>query len=374
MIKIASDGDASYLGSGVFESAASLQAVTAAAFQGTPAQFKIQLRNGGDLPDSFLLSGTGGANGFTVRFLDEAGVDRSSVLAGSGYATGLLAPGDSVSLLVQVTPAVITPGASFRVLVSAASSAEAAQKDQVKAETVACGSSAAVTVSAPADSSGNIGSVVSYRYAVTNAGSGIDSFTLAATTGNGWLTTLRAEDGTAASATGPLAPGATYRFSVLVKVPAASANGERADTHLSVTGAGASGTDDVTTTALAAAVSVAENVRNITQGGTFQLTATAVPGDTLEYRMSVTNSGAAPASALTIDTPVPANTTCQVATVWVGTTSSGDGSACAAADCGWARHASGSILAHLGQGATEAAGGSLQPGKTLYVYFRVQVD
>jgi uncharacterized repeat protein (TIGR01451 family) len=260
------------------------------------------------------------------------------------------------------------------VVVSAVSQADGTRRDQLKTETVACGSSAAVTLSAPPDGSGVLGSVVSYPYTVTNVGSGVNSFALTATSGNGWPTALRAEDGTSTTSTAPLAPGASYRFSLLVSVPSAGTNGDRADTHLSASGAGASGADDVTTTALAAVVSMTENVRNITQGGTFQPVASAFPGDTLEYRMSITNSGALPATAVSIDSSVPANTTCQPGTVWVGTSPGGDGSACPAADCGFARAASGGIVAHLGQGATDSAGGALQPGKTLYVYFRVQVD
>lgn len=374
MVKIAADGDGSYVGGGVIEATASAQTTSQAAFQGTPALFRVLLRNAGDASDSFVVRGTGSGNGVTVRYLDDAGTDRTAALAGTGYLTGTLAPGASQSFQVQVTPDAITPGASYRVVVTAASSADASKSDQVKMETVACGSSAAVTVSAPPDGSGTVGGTVSYPYAVTNVGSAVNSFALSATASDGWQATLRADDGTTTAMTGPLAPGASYRFSLAVTVPATGTNGDRATTHLTVNGDGASAADDVTTTALAATVSVAESVRNITQGGSFQPTAAAFPGDTLEYRLSVTNSGSVPAGAVAIDSPLPANTAAVPGSFWIGTSSGGDGAPCAAAACGLVRESAGSVVARLGQGATDAAGGSILPGNTLYVYFRVQVD
>ena len=389
LVKLASEGDAAYLGAGIFETTAQLQSKTQAAFPGTAASYRILLRNGGDQPDSFLLRGAGTPNGVTLSFLDQAGVDRAAALP-SGFATQTLAPGESVSFLVQVTPLAFQLGASFRVGVEADSVSDPARIDQVKTETVACGSSAALTISAPPDGFGPPGRVVNYPYTVTNVGNTVNSFALTAASPAGWGSALYADDGAGggvagdgvrqagenlvSASTGPLAPGASYRFFLAVQIPAGSADGARADTLVGVAGTGASGFDQVATSATTAAISVAESVRNLTQGGAFAPGADALPGDTLEYRMSVTNSGSAPASAVGLKSAVPAGGATLPGSLRISTSPLGEGGLCAAPACGWVGETGGSIVAHLGQGATETAGGSLAPGTTLYVYFRVQVE
>jgi len=390
MVRLASEGDDSYLGGGVFESSAETQTKSQPAFPGSVAVFRVLVQNAGQAPDSFVLRGGWNETGLTVRCLDEGGVDRAAALAGSGYASGTLAPGASASFLLQVTPSALPLGASYRVTLSAASAADPARTDQLKTETVACGATAAVTVSTPADNWGFPGTVVNYPYTVTNVGNKPDNFTLSAASSMGWPSAIYADDGAGGGiaadgvrqsgeshetvGTGPLAPATVYRFFVAVTVPASSADRARADTRLAVSGADARAADQVTTSAIAAVITVAEQVRNLTRGGPFAPSAEAVPGDTLEYRMTLTNSGSATATSVGIDAPLPGSTACLPESLWIGTTPGGDGPPCAAADCGFVRESAGNIVARLGQGATDAAGGSLSPGKTLYVYYRVQVQ
>jgi uncharacterized repeat protein (TIGR01451 family) len=389
MVRLASEGDASYLGEGVFESTALSQSKSQAAFPGTAGMFRVLLKNAGDSPDTFLMKGTAGDSGLAVRYVDEGGVDRAAALSGSGYTTRTLSPGESLSFLVQVTPTALPLGASYRVTVSAASVSDAEKLDQVKTETVACSLTAAVTVSSPPDNWGFPGSVVNYPYSVTNVGSTGNSFALSVASNTGWASSIYADDGAGggiagdgvrqsgenneAVSTGPLAPGASYRFFVSVTIPRSSHDRAQTDSRLTVSGAGASGADQVTTSAIAAVITLAENVRNLTQGGPFALTANALPGETLEYRMTVTNSGSAPATSVSIDSPLPGSMSSVQGSLWIGTAPGADGAACPAAQCGWVRESTGSIVARLGQGATES-GGTLLPGKTLYVYFRVQVE
>jgi uncharacterized repeat protein (TIGR01451 family) len=390
LVKLATEGDSGYVGAGVYEATAVTQSRSQAAFAGATAGYRILLRNEGESTDSFLLRGTGSDNGFTVRYLDEGGVDRGAAFAGAGFATASLQPGQSLSFLVQVTPTSLTPGASYRVTVSAVARSDAALVDQVKTDTVVCGSSAAVTVTAPPDGSGAPGSVVYYPYTVTNVGSGINRFTLTVSGAAGWQSAIYADDGSGgggagdgvhqpgervpAASTGPLDPGASYRFFVAVTIPPSSADGAHAETRLAVAGEGTNGADQVTTTALSPTVSLIESVRNITQGGPFEATATALPGETLQYRMSITNSGSAPATSVSIEAPVPQSTTCVAGSLWIGASAGGDGTPCPPSECGSVRENSGGIVARLGQGATDSAGGVLPPGKTLYVFYRVQVE
>ena len=389
MVRVDSDPAGSYLGEAIFEATALSQSRSQASIAGATAVFRLLVKNAGSAPDSFLLRGTGSSTGFTVGYLDDGGVDRAAGLTGAGYLTGVLAPGETRALQLQVTPTALAPGASYRVLVSAVSQSDPASSDQLQTETVVCGFAAAVTVSTPADGSGPPGSVVNYPYTVTNVGNSANSFALAIPS-SPWPSAIYADDGSGGGiaadgvrqagetrqtlTTGPLAPGAGYSFFVAVTIPAESPDRARADTRLTVTGDGASGADQVTTSAVAAVISVADNVRNLSQGGPFAITGSALPGETLEYRMSVTNSGSLPASSVGIDSALPQNTVCLPGTLWIGTSADGDGSPCEAAQCGWVRESAGSIVARLGQGATEAAGGTLLPGKTLYVFFRVQVQ
>ena len=293
-------------------------------------------------------------------------------------------------MLVQVRPTLFTLGASYRVPVSAAASSEPSAVDQVKTETVACSLTAAVTVSAPPDGAGSPGSVVNYAYTVTNVGSADNVFALALESSTGWEGAIYADDGAgggvaadgvrqggenvASVSTGRLQPGASYRFFVAVTVPASGTDGVRADARLAVTGEGASGTDQVATSVLAPVVTVGESVRNLTQGGAFAAGVNAVPGDLLQYRMSVTNSGSAPATSVSIDSPLPSGLSLVPGTLRLSLVPEGEGVACPASDCGWAGETATGIVARPGQGGTETSGGTLLPGKSLYVMFRAQVN
>jgi uncharacterized repeat protein (TIGR01451 family) len=390
MVRLSSEDDATYVGRGVYESAARIQSKAQASFGGSISEFKFQLVNAGDTPDSYLIKGSQGGSGFNVEYLDETGTDRSVAFAGAGWATGIMAPGASLVMTVRVTPTVLTVGASYRVSITASSTGDQSKVDQAKSETVVCGSAVAVIVSVPPDLSGAPGSVIYYPYTVTNVGSSADTYRLAASSVAGWSATIIADDGAGggiaqdgirqsgetrvAATTGPIQPGSSYRFFVAVAIPEGSRDGSHADTRLAVTGHSAATSDLVTTTALAATLSVAENVRNLSQGGAFAPAANAYPGDVLEYRMTVTNSGQRDASDVRIDTPLPPNLSFLPGTAWIGASSEGAGPPCPAAECGTARESAGSILARLGTGATAAAGGALPPGKTLHVFFRVKVE
>jgi uncharacterized repeat protein (TIGR01451 family) len=386
LVKLDSESDTAYLGAGV-SPPLPLPSKSQAAFPGAPALYRVKLTNAGDQRDSFLIRGTGTGVGFTVSYAD--GVSDAAASPG-GFPTADLAPGESLSFLVRVAPAALPLGVSYRVSIEAASQNDPAKLDQLKTETVSCSSSAALTLSAPPDGFGPPGRTINYPYLVTNVGNLPNSFTLALASPAGWSGAIYADDGvgggiagdavrqagenTVSTSTGVLAPGASYRFFVAVTVPPGSRDGAYADTQISATGTGASAADQVTTSAVSAAVSVGESVRNLTQGSAFAPTANALPGDTLEYRMAVTNSGSQPAGSVGISSALPASTAAVAPGPWIATSPAGEGSPCAAATCGWVRQAGGSIVAHLGAGATETAGGSLPPGQTLYVFFRVQVQ
>jgi len=389
LVKRAVEPDTAYLGGGIFESTAQTQSTSQPAFPGTPALYRVLLKNSGDQPDRFLVQGTGVLAGAAIRFLDAANQDRTAEL-GPGFTTATLAPGEALSYLVQVTPTQFLLGASFRVSVQATSQGDPARLDQVKTETVACSSTAAVILSAPPDAFGAPGSTVYYPYTLTNVGNTANSFSLAASGASGWASRLVADDGagggtsddaqhqpgetTPVAATGFLAPGASFHFFLAIQVPGASVDGARADTQVTAAGAGTATADQVTTAAVSATVLVAETVRNLSQGSAFATSTTALPGEVLEYRLALTNAGTLAATGVSLASPVPSGTTPVAGSLRLASSPSGDGPPCSAALCGSVASAGGTLTAQLGEGAAASTGGTLAPGKTIYLFFRVLVE
>ncbi|MBP2677076.1 MAG: conserved repeat domain protein [Deltaproteobacteria bacterium] len=263
-----------------------------------------------------------------------------------------------------------------------------------------------VSVTSPPDASGGQNTVVYYPYLVTNTGNDNNTFTLAAATGsalpNNWTATIYFDangngvrdpgENTVTNSTGVLAPNGTYRFLVGVTILLAVPDGAQDDTTLNVTGtgpgAGATAQDNVVTTVVAPNLSIVKDVRNVTLGGGFAATANAAPSQILEYRLTVTNGGAAAATAVVLTDPDHTWTTYVAGTIWIGSNGVSSGppnvlqddnnsgaETCAIPVCGIANATAGGLItANLGNGATELVGGSLPPGTTVYVYFQVRVD
>ncbi|UFS68560.1 DUF11 domain-containing protein [Geomonas sp. RF6] len=385
-IKIATEPDSTYLDEGVYEhNVAVVQVKSQGAAQGVAAQYRIKIRNAGDAEDTFRITGAGSSSGYTVQYLDESGADRSAEI-GAGMTTAPLPAGGSTYLTLKVTPSAQPLALNFEVPVRALSVADATKADTVKSATCSTGNVAAVVVSSPPDQTSRPGTVVVYPYTVTNTGNSANSFTLNAA--GRWQGTLYADDGAGggvagdgtrqpgegslALSTGVLEPGGSYRLFLAVTIPADAVNSTYSEHILTVSGTGASVSDRVTTAAIAPALSLADTVRNLTRGGVYGTTAEAAPGDTLEYRLAVTSSGSFDATDVVVRSDVPANTKFLSGSLLVSNAPSSAIGGCSPA-CGEAAESSGTIAAFLGEGATAGSGGTLPVGKTLYVYFRVQV-
>ncbi|MBJ6723276.1 DUF11 domain-containing protein [Geomesophilobacter sediminis] len=387
--KLAREADAAYVGFGVYEADPRTQFKYQSLPTGHAGSFRLTVKNAGDLPDRFTLGGTGSGSGFTVRYLDPGGSDVTAAVAAGTYRTALLQPGESVVLSVEVTPSDLPIGTSYQVGVGAVSAADATRADRFNLETVTCGSTPAVTITSPPDATGTPGGSVVYPYTVTNVGTDTNTFALASGSTAG-TSVLIADDGAGggiagdgirqagetnvASTTGVLAPGQGYRFFAVVTLPGSSVNGNTSVTTVTATGTGATASDQTTTTTVAPVVSVEESVRNFSQGGGFSAAADAQPGETVEYRMRVTNSGAAAATAVVLTAPLPADVTLVPGSVKVTTSAVGDGDPCVPSACGQASAGGNGISAFLGTGAGDGTGGALAPGNTLYVFFRAVVQ
>lgn len=261
-----------------------------------------------------------------------------------------------------------------------------------------------VSLSCAGDQSTNSSTTAYYACTVTNTGNANNTFTLSASTPL-WTTVLYRDDGagggvaddgihtagevTVTGSTGEIAADASYKFFVAATVPAGTANATTALTSLTVTGTGDAtvaddSSDTMTTTALAPALTVVKNLRNLSTAGTFDTSANAKPLQTLEYRLEVTNGGTVQATEVVLQETVNANLEYLPGTMRYGATATySEGSAitdaasgdavCAAPECGTGAYSAGVITFRLGAGATEAAGGALPTTKTVYVYFHAKV-
>jgi uncharacterized repeat protein (TIGR01451 family) len=266
-----------------------------------------------------------------------------------------------------------------------------------------------VTVTTPIDQSGPSNDNVVYAYTLTNTGNDNNTFSLAAASGAGgntWTATLIFDSNgndvldpgetTVTNSTGVVPADNTYKFFVVVTIPANTLNGQVDDTVLTVigtadAGAGDDTSDTVTTTAEAPTMTIAKQVRNVTTGGAFAGTANAKPNDTLEYRIRVENTGAVTGTSLVLTDNDGTWTTFVANSIWIGsngTTANGAGNinrdddntqeageTCAVDACGQGSvDGSGNVAAYLGNTANETTGGTLGVGSIVYVYFQVTVD
>lgn len=256
-----------------------------------------------------------------------------------------------------------------------------------------------VSISTPSDGSGPSNTSVWYAYTVTNTSNAAATYDLTDTEGS-WTGTLifdadgdgvkDAGETTVTTSTGSLAADGTYKFLLGVAIPVSTPDTTTDDTTVNVDGTGAAAaattSDEVTTTAGAPALSMTKNVRNLASGS-FATTANADPGDTLEYRIQVTNGGSVTATAVVLTDSDHANTTIVAESIRIG--SSGTcasntavdddstqegGETCASDACGQGKQIAGAVTAYLGDTATESAGGTLANSSTVYVCFQVTVD
>jgi uncharacterized repeat protein (TIGR01451 family)/LPXTG-motif cell wall-anchored protein len=98
------------------------------------------------------------------------------------------------------------------------------------------------------------------------------------------------------------------------------------------------------------------------------------PGDTLEYRVTLTNTGLDPADLVILRDIVPANTTFVAGSVTVGGVAQTDAVNTGASDFGDYLAGTRTIEARAGVGATGTSGGTLGPNANTEVRFRVTVD
>ncbi len=168
--------------------------------------------------------------------------------------------------------------------------------------------------------------VAVYAHDVTNTGNVTDTFALAATSSEGWTTTLYADDDgdgvwdsatetTAVTSTGPVPPGGRFPLIAIVDVPATAVPGT-VDTTTVRAGSSADPAVDAAATDLTRAVAPALRVTKTATPSGDQVNA----GQIITYAVTVRNVGGATASDVNVVDDAPENTTYVAGSATAGTT------------------------------------------------------
>jgi uncharacterized repeat protein (TIGR01451 family) len=254
----------------------------------------------------------------------------------------------------------------------------------------------------PASDVGFLNKTTYYTCTITNIGNADNTFALGVSVvGTGTASLIADSNGngshdsgevTTTNTSGVVAADGTHKFFVAVAIPGTAANGQTNKATVSISGtdsgAGDDKTFDVTTTVQAPVLNVTKKVRNTSTlpPGTFADSCTAKPTDVLEYQVKVTNGGSIQAKNVKLVDTLNVNLTYVADTLFAGAdpntsaanaphksdTTTGDAT-CGSDACGAANQSGGTVTFFLGNGATEIAGGTLQPSSTVYVYYSVTV-
>jgi uncharacterized membrane protein len=176
---------------------------------GSAAVYYVTIQNDGNAADTLTVTGLATPTGWTARYLDDTGADRTADVIGTGAAVTLDA-GASVEWRVEITATTATLGSTFAATVSAISTTDANKLDTVylnttaqrlvkpdlqlrtKAETVYSGDNLYSTDGANQQKRQDVanGVYAAYYVAVQNDGSSDDTFVLKALpTPTGWKAT-----------------------------------------------------------------------------------------------------------------------------------------------------------------------------------------
>lgn len=244
--------------------------------------------------------------------------------------------------------------------------------------------------------------MVYFGCTVTNTGNDKNTFTLTPGATNGWDSAVLFDangDGSfqtgeaSTTTTGELNALGTYKVLVGVKMPTTVGDNTTTVASLTATGTGAGSGATVTYTKTVTGqkpvVSLQKKVRNVSQNVlTFaDINVTARPTETLEYQVRVYNGGSSKANSVVLTDLLDSHVAYNPGTLYAGSNDAGgnktgnelktDGGGdlqCPDDVCATGSVSGNTVTFRIGKGATEAAGGSLDPGKIVYVYYQVTVQ
>ena len=206
---IKTEDEVSYSGIGVFNADGSDQTKSQNTFRDQTATYSFNVRNAGDIDDSFTITGPGGGNGWTVSYYDiDTNAEVTSQVTGSGWSSGTLVPGEGNGIYANVKPdSTVLLGSAKTMLITATSEILSTKIDVVKAVTtcialrkpdmlIKSGTESSYSGTDVFSTDGNNqtksqgaapGQKITYTFKVRNAGEANDSFRITGPSGgSGW--------------------------------------------------------------------------------------------------------------------------------------------------------------------------------------------
>lgn len=186
------------------------------------------------------------------------------------------------------------------------------------------------------DGAGEPGSQVEYHYTLKNTGNAADGYDFTqANDGSGNLDVAhifsQTANGASITSLAAIAQGATADFYVRVTVPLAATDGQTIKRNLTATtqtasptaptGGSTSSTDNLTTSALAASVTIAVAAPELVSGA---VGSNVVPGTVVRYTVTIANVGSAPASNVVASDVNPHLTADQIVGTSINIDANGD--------------------------------------------------
>lgn len=314
------------------------------------------INNGGNGVDSMSVATSAGAGvtitGYKIGSTTYATLaDLNTALAGTAVAAG-----GSVTVTIVYTVASGQAGQAIPLGLTATSRRTPASSD-TSTTTLSPIAVAGISVTPDGGTVSRLpsnGTQYTATYTLTNPGGVGGTFNLAASTANGAVLTIVSVNGTA-GASGSVAVGAggTQTVDVVYTIATGAAAGSTAGLTLAATSSTDPATTDsgsYTVTVIGASVSMSKDAFRDNQTTAIAGTDRVLPGEYIQYRITVTNTGASAASNVSVSDPLPSAVTYQSA--------SGDAA-------GWTiGESSGTVTAGLA---------SLAPAASRFFWIRVRV-
>ncbi|HEV2147980.1 MAG TPA: hypothetical protein VGR37_11310 [Longimicrobiaceae bacterium] len=277
------------------------------------------IANIGNGTDPVSISTTAGAgssvNGYKIGSTTYATLAELN----AALAAAPLAAGGSVQVTVVYSVASGQAGQTIPLTLTATSTRTPATSD---ASTISLSPIAIAGISVTPDG-GTVsrlpGSSAQYTatFTLTNPGGVAGTFDLAASTSNGAVLSIVSVNGTAGAAGSvTVGAGATQTVDVVYTVASGAAAGATAGLQLTATSSTDPGTTDsgsYTVTVIRAAISMTKEAFRDNQTDAVTGAATVLPGEFIQYRITVTNTGASAASSVSVSDPLPAQVAYQSA-------------------------------------------------------------
>lgn len=278
-------------------------------------ELAFTLANSGNGTDQFSVSTTAGAGATVTGY--KLGATSYATLAdlNAALAATNVASGSSVTVTVVYTVASGQAGQTIPVTLTATSVRDSGTSN-ASTTNLAPPTTSALSVTpdgATVERLPSNGTQYTAQFTVTNNGNATDNLSLAASTPDGAVLTIVSVNGNAgSSATLSLGTGASQTVDVVYTIASGATAGATAGLNLTATSgndAGVSDAGSVTVTVIRAAVTMTKEAFMDDQSTPIGASDRVLPGQYVQYRITVTNAGGAAASSVSVSDALPAQVT-----------------------------------------------------------------